>query len=242
IDIAVGAGPELVLIAKGSPELAICNADPAPTFFGISVGEDSPIHSLAGLKDKKISVSSVGGMTYWLALELARKEGWGKDGLTMVTVGNGVSSVVAALKTHMVDAAYSSTALAFLLESKHEGRLLTSASSYAGNVGAGMIFATDRIMQERPQAVRNFLSGWLDTVAYMRAHHAETIKIEAAVTGFPPSVQEKEFDLTIGMFSNDCAFDRETLSNLKRSFSDLHLLPSAPDMAKLYTTRFVPRP
>jgi NitT/TauT family transport system substrate-binding protein len=242
IDIGVGAGPEMVLVAKGSPELAVCDADPAPTFLGIAVAEDSPIQTVEQLKGKKISVSSVGGLTYWLALELARKEGWGPDGITMVAIGNASSSVVAALRTHIVDASYTSTALAFLLEEKHEGRLLVPASKYAGHVGGGMIFATDSLIAARPDAVRRFLAGWLETVAYMRQHRTETIAIERTVTGFPQGVQEKEFDLTIGMFSDDCKFDAETLANLKRSFTDLKLLPTPPDMAKLYTEALLPKP
>jgi len=241
IDIGVGAGPEMALVAKGSPELAVCDADPAPTFLGIAVAEDSPIRTIADLKGKKMSVSSVGGLTYWLALELARKEGWGENGLTLVTIGNASSSVVAALRDHLVDAAYTSTALAFLLEERKEGRLLAPASSYAGNVGGGMIFATNRALAEKPDAVRRFLAGWLATIAYMRAHRDETIGIERAVTGFPETVQEKEFDLTIGMFSDDCKFDPGTLANLKRSFTDLKLLPEAPDMAKLYTEAYLPK-
>jgi NitT/TauT family transport system substrate-binding protein len=241
IDIGIGGGPELVLIAKGAPELAVCDADPAPTFLGIAVPEDSPIQTLAELKGKKMSVSSVGGLTYWLALELARKEGWGEDGITMVTIGNASSSVVAALKAHIVDAAYTSTALAFLLEEQKQGRLLAPASSYAGNVGGGMIFATEHLIATAPDAVRRFLAAWLDTVAFMRAHKAETVKIESAVTGFPQAVQQKEFDLTIGMFSDDCKFDADTLANLKRSFADLKLLPAPPDMSKLYTEAFLPK-
>jgi len=241
IDIGVGGGPEMALVAKGSPELAVCDADPAPTFLGIAVAEDSPIRTIADLKGKKMSVSSVGGLTYWLALELARKEGWGENGLTLVTIGNALPSVVAALRAHIVDAAYTSTALAFLLEEQKEGRLLAPASSYAGNIGGGMIFATSHVLAEKPDAVRRFLAAWLETIAAMRAHRAETVAIERAVTGFPQAVQEKEFDLTIGMFSDDCTFDAETLANLKRSFADLKLLPEAPDMAKLYTEAYLPK-
>ena len=188
-----------------------------------------------------MSVSSIGGLTYWLALELSRKKGWGENGIDMVAIGNASSSVVAALRTHIVDAAYTSTALAFLLEEKKEGRLLAPATAYAGNVGAGMIFATKALIAAKPEAIRRFLAGWLDTVAFMRAHKAETIAIEESVTGFSPAVQGKEYDLTIGMFNDDCKFDEQSLANLKRSFSDLKLLATPPDMATLYTEAFVPK-
>ena len=40
IDIGVGAGPEMALVAKGSPELAICNTFPPATFISIMVPAD----------------------------------------------------------------------------------------------------------------------------------------------------------------------------------------------------------
>jgi hypothetical protein len=43
------------------------------------------------------------------------------------------------------------------------------------------------------------------------------------------------------MFSNDCTFDADSLANLKRSFIDLKVLTSEPDMSKLYTDAFNPK-
>ncbi len=187
IDIGVGAGPELVLIAKGSPELAVCDADPAPTFLGIAVPEDSPIHTLAELKGKKMSVSSVGGLTYWLALELARKEGWGEDGITMVTIGNASSSVVAALqRTHRRRGLH------------FDGARLPARGAKAGAASrAGLELCRqcrrrhdlrDRA-PDRDRARRGapLPRGLARHHRFMRTHKAETVKIESAVTGFPPS-------------------------------------------------------
>ena len=78
-------------------------------------------------------------------------------------------------------------------------------------------------------------------VDYMRAHKAETVKIEREVTGFPESVMSKEYDLTLGMFTKDCRFDAESLATLRRSFVELKLLSAPPDMSKLYTEAFLPK-
>jgi len=43
------------------------------------------------------------------------------------------------------------------------------------------------------------------------------------------------------MFTKDCKFDAESLETLKNSFVELNLLPSAPDMSKLYTEKFLPK-
>jgi len=240
VDLGIGGGPEMALIAKGAPELAVCNVAPAVAFLGVLVPADSPIHDVANLKGKKIAVAAVGGLSYWLTLELDRREGWGPKGVDIVEIGNNPASVVASLKTHAVDAAYTGTVLAFTMEEEHTGRLLIPASKYAGHVGGGVIYATKRLMQDNPDAIRRFLAGWLETVAYMRAHRDESLAIEREVTHASAAVQGKEFDLNLGAFSDDCRFDTETLANLKRSFADLKLTETAPDMASLYTEEYLP--
>ncbi len=178
-------------------------------------------------------------MSYWLTLELDRREGWGPKGVDIVEIGNNPAAVVASLKTHAVDAAYTGTVLAFTMEEEHTERLLIPASRYAGHVGGGVIYATQRLMQGNPDTIRRFLAGWLETIAYMRAHRDESIAIEREVTNASAAVQSKEFDLNLGAFSDDCRFDAETLANLKRSFADLKLTETSPDMASLYTEKFL---
>jgi NitT/TauT family transport system substrate-binding protein len=239
VDLGIGGGPEMALVAKGAPELAVCNVAPAVAFLGILVPPDSPIRDVADLKGKKIAVAAVGGLAYWLTLELDRREGWGPNGVDIVEIGNNPASVVASLKTHAVDAAYTGTVLAFTMEEEHTGRLLIPASKYAGHVGGGVIYATKRLMEGNPDAIRRFLAGWLETIAYMRGHRDESVAIEREVTNASAAVQGKEFDLNLGAFSDDCRFDAETLANLKRSFADLKLTDTPPDMASLYTEKFV---
>jgi NitT/TauT family transport system substrate-binding protein len=240
IDIGIGGGPEMALVAKGAPELAVCNAVPKAAFVGLTIGADSDIHTIADLKGKKIAVGSIGGLTYWLALEMARKEGWAMQDISIVEIGNDPASTVAMLRTHGVDASYTATALSFVMEDQKSGRLLVPASAYEGNIGAGVIFATQRVMSESPDTVRRFLAGWLDTIAYLRDHKAETVAVERAITGFPEDAQAREYDLTRDMFSSDCKFDAESIASIKRSFADLKTLNTPPDMATLYTEKYLP--
>lgn len=241
VDVGVGAGPELALIAKGSPELAICNATlPAP-FIGIAIPKDSPVRKPDDLKGKKIGVTTVGSLTYWLAREFARTRGWGPDGVVTVAIGGEPAGIIAAFRTKAVDAAIVATPLAFQMEEQNEGKLFMSAAEYVGNISSGTIFASKEMMDKRPDVLRRFIAGWLDTVDFMHKNKAETVKIAAEMTGFTPTVQAKEYDLTMKMFSADCKFDAESLTNLKRSFADLKLLETEPDMSKLYTEAFLPK-
>src|SRR5262247_3713933 len=77
IDIGVGAGTEMALVAKGAPMTAICETAGPPSFLSIGVPWDSPIRSLDRLKGKRIGVSTPNSLTDWLAKDLARKKRWG---------------------------------------------------------------------------------------------------------------------------------------------------------------------
>jgi ABC-type nitrate/sulfonate/bicarbonate transport system substrate-binding protein len=241
IDLGVGAGPELALIAKGAPEIAVANVVGPATFLGVAVPADSQAKTLADLKGKKIAVSSNGSFTFWLALQLAKKQGWGEKDITIVANGSEPATVVAAFRTHNVDADIIPTSLTFQMEEKHEGRLLAPVSSYMGNTSAGTIFATTKLVQSNPDAIKRFLAGWFETIDFMHKNKAETVKIGMGMTGFSEAVQSKEYDLTIGMYSRDGKFDADTLKNLQTSFTDLKLVESPPDMSKLYTEAYLPK-
>jgi len=241
IDIGVGAGTEMAFVAKGAPMLAICDDAPPIPFIGIGVPYDSPVHTVDQLKGRRIGISSPGSLTDWLAKELARHEHWGPDGVTEVAIGNGAAGVMAAFRTNAVDADISVTSNIFNWEEKKQGRLLIPVSTYTGNIAAGTIYATNALIASNPAAVRSFLAAWLETIAYMRAHKDETVKIESEVTGYSPAVMAKEYDLTIGMFSPDCKFDAQSIANLKQSFADQKLVDPLPDMSKLYTEAFLPK-
>jgi ABC-type nitrate/sulfonate/bicarbonate transport system substrate-binding protein len=241
IDIGDGAGTEMALVAKGVPMKAVCeSAGPIP-FLGIGVPYDSPVHSIAELKGKKIGFSSSGSLTDWLTKELEKKQGWGPHGVVGVAIGNGAGNIISAFKAHLIDADIGVTSLFLSMELKKTGRLLVPVSSYEGSIAAGTVFASDHLIQTNPQAVRDFVAAWVETVDFIRTHKAETVKIEAGITGFPESVMAKDYDLTVSMFTKDCRFDDESIATLKRSFADLKLLPTAPDMTKLYTNEFTPK-
>ncbi|HEX3970519.1 MAG TPA: ABC transporter substrate-binding protein [Stellaceae bacterium] len=241
IDIEDGAGTEMAFIVKGDPMIAVCESTAPAPFMAIGVPWDSPIHSLKDLKDKTIGVSSPGSFSDWLAHELSRKEGWGDSGVKTVGIGGATAATISAFRTHQIDAEIGGASQFFAFEQDKEGRLLTSVSAYEGNVASGMLFASNALVAKNPEAIRAFIAGWIETVDYMRAHKAETVKIESGITHFNQEVMSKEYDLVIGMFTKACQFDSDSLKTLQRSFVDLKLLDTEPDMAKLYTDAYLPK-
>jgi NitT/TauT family transport system substrate-binding protein len=241
IDIADGAGTEMAFVAKGAPMLAVCqNTGPAP-FLGVGVPWDSPINKLEDLKGKIIGVSSTDSFSDWSGHQLARKFGWGADGVKTVAIGGGAAPTRAAFLTHLVDAAIGNTSQFVAFEEAKEGRLIAPVSSYEGNVGSGALYASNQLIASNPDAIRAFLAGWIETVDYMRANKAETVKITSGVTHFSASVMSREYDLTIGMHTKDCRFEPEALAVLQRSFVEMKLVEGEPDMAKLYTEAYLPK-
>lgn len=241
IDVGLGSGTEMALMAKGAPARAVCETSGPVSFFGIGVPPDSPIKSLADMKGKTIGVSSLGSLTDWLAHELANKEGWGEHGVTTVPLGGSAAAIVAAFRVHQVDAAMGTTTEFLAFEQNKTGRLLSSVSRYEGRAASGIIEASNHLIATDPAAIRAFIAGWIETIGYIRAHKAETAKRESALSHFDEQIMLDEYDLTIGMFTTDCRFDAESLDTLKRSFVALKLLDTEPDMSKLYTEEFLPK-
>ncbi|HLI22004.1 MAG TPA: ABC transporter substrate-binding protein [Stellaceae bacterium] len=242
IDIGLGAGTEMALVAKGAPMKAVCDGLSPIPFIGIAVPYDSPVHALADLKGKKIGISSPGSLTDWLAKQLNAHEKWsGNDAASSVAIGNGAAAVLAAFRTQAIDADISVTSNVFNWEEKKQGRLVAPASDFVGNIAASTTYASDAFIKDHPDELRRFLAGWLETIDYLVGHKAETVKIEAEVTGYSEAVMAKEYDLTATKFSRDCRFDAEALANLKRAFIDQKLVDTPPDMSKLYTEAYLPK-
>ena len=240
-DIGDGAGSELAFVAKGAPMIAVCESTGPAPFLGVGVPYDSPVKKLEDLKGKVIGVSSPGSFSDWSGHELARHFGWGEDGVKTVAIGGGSAPAAAAFRTHLVDAEIAGTSLFLQFEETKQGRLVAPVSTFEGNVASGALFASNHLIATNPDAIRAFLAGWLETVDYMRAHKAETVKIEAAINHFIDSVMSREYDLTIAMHTHDCRFDPESLATLKRSFAEMKLVEGTPDMSKLYTDAYLPR-
>jgi NitT/TauT family transport system substrate-binding protein len=241
IDIGDGAGTEMAFIAKGAPMLAVCQSTGPAPFLGVGVPWDSPIKTLADLKGKIIGVSSSGSFSDWSGHQLARKFGWGEDGVKTVAIGGGAAPARAAFRTHLIDAAIGNTAQFLAFEETKEGRLIAPVSTYEGNVASGALYASNRLIANNPDAIRAFIAAWIETVDYMRTHKAETVKITSGINQFSENVMSREYDLTIGMHTKDCRFDPEALAVLKRSFGEMKLMEGEPDMAKLYTQAYLPK-
>ena len=242
IDITLSGGPDMVFTAKGAPEIAIASIANSPVFMGIAVGAQSKARSSDDLRGKKIAVTSQGSLTYWLVDELNRVKGWqGDDRAQPIAVGGAPPTQLAAIRTGQVDGAVGGLQVGFQLEEQKEGRLLVDISDYVKEIELFVTFAHTDLVKRKPEALRRFLAGWYEAVAYMKSHKAESVKLASEVLNWSPAVTERCYDRTIAHFSTNGRFERPALEKLRASFIDLKVLDASADIAKLYTEEFLPK-
>jgi len=239
IDIGIGSGPGMAFIAKGVPAKAVAAMYGAPRNMAVMVGYDSPIKTVADLKGKKLGCTTVGSLTDWIGTRINQKEGWGNDGIVIVPIG-GMPPARAAIKTHQIDGYIGALETGYALEEAKEWRVITGATPFVDHFITHVIFATNDIIEKRPDTVRAFLQGWFETIAYMKTHKPESVAISAKVLSLSDAVISRVYDEQIGAFSSDGTFDPQGVAVLKKSYIDMGLLKDVPADKDLFTTQFVP--
>ena len=239
IDIAVGSGPELAFIAKGNPELGVAAMANEPSLLVLITQKDSAIKKVADLKGKLISVSTKGSLTGWLVKELARQQGWGPEGINMVELGTDTAQV-AAMRVNQTNGMVLDVATAYKMEEEGNGHIVVNFGTIVKDFHIHVIYASNKIMTEHPEQVREFLAGWFDTIAFMKANKPEAVRIGAKVGRVSEEIESKVYDELISTFSTDGKFEPKAMAALARSFVELGTLPTEPDMSKLYTEKFLP--
>jgi NitT/TauT family transport system substrate-binding protein len=239
IDMAIGSGPEFAFIVKGSPALGVAEAANRPLGITLSVLADSPYKTVADLKGQVISGAGVGDQTEWLIRELSRQQGWGPDGFKFVGLGS-VEAQYAALKTHQTAGAPFDITTAVELEGKGETRILVRYGDVVKDYINHVIFASNDMIANRPDDLRQMLAGWFESVAFFKSHKGESVAIAARLLKIPEPTVSRVYDEAIGMITTDGHFDTKGLAVLQASFVEMNTLPEAPDMAKLYTEKFLP--
>ena len=240
VDIGLGSGPGMAFIVKGSPVKGIAAMAGPPLIFALVVRADGSIKTIDDLKDHKVAISTVGSATNWLMNEVSRQHGWSYNGFTQIPIGeNGAR--IAALKSGAVDACVVEIGSALNFVQRGDGRILMRFGDVAKNFIMHVIFATDKIIAQKPDELKAFLQGWFETIAFMRQNKAKSVAIAMQVTGTDEKTTSGIYDELMPMFTDDGHFDPKALAVLSRSFVEMKTLPSEPKMSELYTEAFLPK-
>jgi NitT/TauT family transport system substrate-binding protein len=238
-DIGVTGATDFAFQVKGTPAKTVGAIVVKPVNMGISVGDT--IKTVADLKGKKFGVTQTGTLTYWMALELARTQGWPASSVTAVPVGGVLATQVASLLTGQVDCIVSDVAVGLTLAEQKRGRVLLTAQDYAPGLVANSIIATDQLIKSNPDVLKRFLKGWYETVAFMATHKDAAVKGGIAATGLAPSVVEDEYDTQKVMWSLDGTISPAELDQLARAIFEIGLVDAKPDLSQYYDPKFLPQ-
>jgi len=240
IDIALGGGPAFATIVKGAPMKAVAAGANAPNTIMLVVLKDGPVKTVDDLKGRVVSVSTTGSLTYWLTQQLSRAQGWGDEGIKISPLGASQSQI-AALLTHQIDGVTTDSVTVDKFVATGAGRILVKFGDRIKDFHVHVIYASDKLIEGNPAALKTFLAGWFETIAFMRDHRQETIDIAAKHTDVSPAVAGAGYDDTMPIMSLDGRFNPKALDVLATSFVDTKALPSKPDMSKLFTEAFLPK-
>ena len=240
IDMTVSAGTDLAFSVKGSPDIAVAAMGSRPT-LGIVVAYDSPLKTVDDLKGKKVGVTTVGSLTEWLMKRLITQQGWPKDAVTLVPIGSDLQSQAALLTTGQIDGVVAPPAFGVQLELAKKARILLSAFDIGKDFLGEAIYASNKLVESNPDAIRRFLKAWFANIAWMRTHKTETIELVRKYTHYAPEVESKEYDLVMPIFSPDGKFHPAAIQTLAESFVEMGTFDHPPDLAKFYTEAYLPK-
>jgi len=238
VDLALGSGPGLAFIMKGSPVKGICAMAGPPLLLVLTVRADGP-KTIEELKGKKIGVSTRGSLTDWLAKETARRHLGGPNGVETVALG-AAKSQIAALDRNDIQATVTDIGTALDLEKNGKGRILLRFNEIK-DFHIHTIFATNKVIAAQPDALRGFIKGWLESIAFMRQNKAETVKIAGGIMQKDETISSRVYDELMPMFSDDCKFHDKAMAVLAKSFVELGILDKEPDPKALFTEQFLPK-
>jgi len=239
IDMSLASGPDMVFVAKGSPVKAVANMAGRPLLIGLGVRPDGSVKSVADLKGKTLGVTTLGSLTWWLARELSKRQGWGPEGIKTVELGSD-PGIIAALKTKQIEGTVVGVDMIYNLEEKGEAKLLLNFGDVVKDFMMHVIYATDKFIAKDPASIRAFLAAWFETIDYMKTHKAETLKVYMRVSKIPENIAERTYHDVMPIFTTDGHFIKSQLDVLANSYVELKQLDAAPDMTKFYTEAYLP--
>jgi NitT/TauT family transport system substrate-binding protein len=239
LDVGIGSGPGMAFMAKGVPAKAVAAMAGVPRNMAVMVGYNSTAKTVDDLKGKRLGVTTVGSLTDWIGKRINAVKGWGTEGITTVPIG-GMPPARAAIKTGQIDGYIGALEIGYGLEEAKEWRVITTATPFVDHFITHVFFVREDVIAKRPEAVRSFLKGWFETIAFMKANKDKTVEITSKVLNVSPTVISRAYDEQMPIFSTDGTFDPKSVAALKQSFIEMGLLKEIPDDKVMFTTQFVP--
>ena len=231
LDLAIGSGPELALDHQGHrPRSASPRWRTRPTAVVLTVLNDGP-KTIADLKGKNVSVSNQGRRSPTGSRRSSRAGRAGAPKASSITPLGTTTAQTAALKTKQIDGMIVEVNAGYRLEEEKSGRVLVQFGDLIKTFHIYVLYAHKDFAEKNPDAVRAFLAGWFETIDWMQKNRDKTIDIVRRKTDVSlETLATRDYDELSGMFNTTGRFNPEALKVLSRSFVEMGMLPSEPDV------------
>jgi NitT/TauT family transport system substrate-binding protein len=239
IDVGLGSGPGLGFRAKGAPAIGVAAMYGPPVNLALVLPFNTSVKSVADLKGKRIGVTTTGSLTDWLVRELSQQQGWGSDGIQILALG-AMQARLAAIQRGELDGMVIEAATGYELEEAGKARNFILFGDIARDFHTHVIFATDDMVERRPELLGRFLRGWFRTIAFMRANRDFVVQSEAKTVDVKPAIAARIYDAQIGGFSPDGTFNPAAIEVIRHSLKELGILSFVPEAKMIYNDKFVP--
>jgi NitT/TauT family transport system substrate-binding protein len=239
LDVGLGSGPGLGFRAKGAPAIGVAAMYGPPANLALVLPFDTPVKSVRDLKGKRVGVTTAGSLTDWLVRELSRQQGWGSDGIQILALGQ-MQARLAAIQRGELDGMVIEAASGYELEEAGKARNFLLFGDIAKDFYTHVIFATDDMIEKRPDLLRRFLRGWFSTVAFMRANKDFVVATTARTIEVKPGIASRIYDAQMAGFSPDGAWSPVAIDVIRHSLKELGILATVPEAKAIYNDKFVP--
>ena len=193
LDIIIGTGSDIPFVLKGAPERVVAAyANDLNSVSLVARGDDT-VQTIADLKGKTVGTTTAGSFTTWVAKTIPANHGVRPDQFKLAYLG-AMNGIIAGLLAKDVDAIVGTTAGSLTLEREGKARILVKAGGEIHDFIADVVYASEPLMQERPAVLRRFLVAWFDTLRFMKANKAETIRITQPWMKLPDAIASEIYD------------------------------------------------
>lgn len=169
-----GMGSPIIVGAAAGVPITIVGAPPAAGQHFVLVSKPQ-YKSFEELKGKPVSPGGPGQGTIQAFNVIARAKGFKPSDFQNVNAGT-TANALAALQAGKVEAIITSEITGVKAELEGFGKVLERAVDYFGHYQHTFIFATNKFIKEKPEAVRGFLAAYRKTVEYLKAHPDEAVQ------------------------------------------------------------------
>lgn len=236
-----GMGSPIIVGAAAGVPITIVGAPPAAGQHFVLVSKPQ-YKSFAELKGKPVSPGGPGQGTIQAFNVIAKAKGFKPSDFQNVNAGT-TANALAALQAGKVEAIITSEITGVKAELEGFGKTLERAVDYFGRYQHSFIFATNKFIKEKPEAVRGFLAAYRKTVEYLKAHPDEAIQFAITELQQDEIPYKKVYAKEIPAWDTSGRIDFEGTENAIKILKDLgEIAPNKTISAKqIVDEQFLPK-